>query len=50
MDEKTIQTILAILKRGNDVELRRKGGGVIVLEVKKKIQYSPPPIGAEEGQ
>lgn len=29
----------AILKRGNDVEIRRKGDGVIVLEVQKKIKY-----------
>lgn len=30
----------AILKRGNDVEIRRKGDGYIVLEVKKTIKYS----------
>lgn len=29
-----------ILKRGNDVEIRRKGDGYIVLEVKKTIKYS----------
>ena len=28
----------AILKRGNDVEIRRKGDGYIVLEVKKTIK------------
>lgn len=32
----------AILKRGNDVEIRRKGDGYIVLEVKKTIKYSTP--------
>ena len=40
MDEKTIQTIEAIIKRGNDAEVRKKGDGVIVLEVKKTIKYS----------
>lgn len=40
MDEKTLQTIEAILKRGNDAEIRRKGDGYIVLEVKKTIKYT----------
>lgn len=30
----------AILKRGNDAEIRRKGDGYIVLEVKKTIKYT----------
>lgn len=41
MDEKTLQTIEAILKRGNDVEIRRKGKGYIVLEVKRTAKHSP---------
>jgi len=32
--------IEAILKRGNDAEIRRKGDGYIVLEVKKTIKYT----------
>ena len=32
----------AILKCGNDVEIRRKGDGYIVLEVKKTIKYTTP--------
>lgn len=40
MDEKAIQVIEAILQRGNDAVIRRKGGGVIVLEEKKTIKYS----------
>ena len=40
MDEKTIKTIEAIIKRGNDAEIRRKGAGYVVLEVKKTIEYS----------
>lgn len=40
VDEKIIQTIKDIIKRGNDVEIRRKGDGYIVLEVKKTIKYT----------
>lgn len=40
MDEKTIQAIELILKRGNDAEVRKKGDHVIVLEVKKTIKHS----------
>ena len=42
MDEKTINTIESILKRGNDAEIRRKGDGYVVLEVKKTIKYTTP--------
>lgn len=40
MDEKTIQAIEAIIKRGNDAEIRKKGDKIIVLEVKKTIKHS----------
>ena len=40
MDAKTIQAIEAIIKRGNDAEIRRKGDGYIVLEIKKTIKYT----------
>ena len=40
MDNETIKVIEAIIKRGNDAEIRRKGDGYIVLEVKKTIKYS----------
>lgn len=40
MDNETIKTIEAIIRRGNDAEIRRKGDGYIVLEVKKTIKYS----------
>lgn len=42
MDDKLMQTIEAIIRHGNDVEIRRKGDGYIVLEVKKTIKYSTP--------
>lgn len=50
MDEKTIKAIEAIIKRGSDAKVRRKGNGYVVLEVKETIKYSPPPIVAGEGQ
>ncbi len=50
MDKASIAAIEAILKRGHDAEVRRKGDGIIVLEVKKTIQYSAPRIGAGQGQ
>lgn len=37
--EEVRKAIDAILKRGNDVEIRRKSDGYIVLEVKKTIKY-----------
>ena len=37
--DEMVQVIEAILKRGNNAEVRRKGDGVIVLEVQKKIKY-----------
>nr|DAG22094.1 MAG TPA: hypothetical protein [Bacteriophage sp.] len=40
MDDKLMQAIEAIIRRGNDAEIRRKGDGYIVLEVKKTIKYS----------
>lgn len=40
--DEAIKTVKEILKCGNDVEIRRKGDGYIVLEVKKTIKYSTP--------
>ena len=45
MDEKTVKAIEAIIKRGNDprgndAEIRRKGDGYVVLEVKKTIKHT----------
>lgn len=50
MDQKTIQVIEAILRRGNDAKVRRKGGGYVVVEIKETIKSSPPAIVAGEGQ
>lgn len=40
--DEMVQAIEAILKRGNNAEVRRKGDSVIVLEVQKKIKYQSP--------
>ncbi|MEY8419824.1 hypothetical protein AALA83_11185 [Oscillospiraceae bacterium 44-5] len=50
LDQKTIAAIEAILKRGNDAKVRRKGSGCVVIEMKETIKYSPSPIAAREGQ
>ena len=39
-DTELLEAMKAIIKRGNDAEVRRKGDGCIVLEVKKTIKYS----------
>ncbi len=41
LDDKVKAAVEAILKRGNDAVIRRKGDSVIVLEEKRKIIYSP---------
>lgn len=38
--DEAIKTVKDILKRGNNAEIRRKGNGYIVLEVKKTIKYT----------
>lgn len=40
LDDKAKQAIAEIIQRGNDAEIRKKGDGYIVLEVKKTIKYS----------
>jgi hypothetical protein len=40
MNDDVMRAVEAILKRGNDAEIRRKGDGYIVLEVKKTIKYT----------
>lgn len=42
MTTEMIRTIEAILHRGNDVQIQRKGNGYIVLEVKREIKYRSP--------
>ena len=50
LDQKTIEAIEAILKRGDDAKVRRKGSGCVVIEMKETIKYNPSPIAAREGQ
>ena len=40
MDEKAWAIIKAIIQRGNDAVVRKKGDGDIVLEDKREIKYT----------
>lgn len=46
MDEAAIKAIDDILKRGNNAEVRRKGEGCVVMEVKKSIVYAPDELAS----
>ena len=39
MDEKAWAVIMAIIEKGNDAVVRKKGDGYIVLEDKRTIEY-----------
>lgn len=41
VDENAKEAIEAILKRGNNAIVRRKGESVIVMEEKRKTVYNP---------
>lgn len=43
VDSNAIAAIEAILKRGNNAIVRRKGDGVVVMEEKRKTVYEPSP-------
>ena len=43
LDDSAKAAVEAILKRGNDAIIRRKGDRVIVLEEKRKTVYDPSP-------
>lgn len=45
LDDQVKEAVEAILHRGNDAVIRRKGDGVIVMEEKRRIVYSPSPKG-----
>lgn len=40
LDERAIKVIEEIIQKGNDAKVKRKGGGVIVVEEKQTIKYS----------
>lgn len=43
LDDNAKAAVEAIIKRGNDAIVRRKGNGVIILEEKRKTVYDPSP-------
>ena len=45
-----IMVMQAILNRGNDVLIRRKKDGIVIMEESKKIQYDASLIGGKKGQ
>ena len=42
MTPEAIKAIANALKRGNDVQIQRKGDGIAILEVKREIKYRTP--------
>ena len=48
--QEAVQEIEAILKRGNNAEIRRKGNGYIILEIKKTIRYEATEKNATNSQ
>lgn len=47
LDEKAVEAVNEILRRGNKAVIQRQGDGVIVMEEKRKIQYSTAPKGSK---
>ena len=43
VDDNAKAAIEAIIKRGNDAIVRRKGNSVVVIEEKRKTVYDPSP-------
>jgi len=40
IDKKAIDVLKLILKNGNNAEIRRRGNGIVILEIKKEIKYT----------
>lgn len=50
VDHTALEVIEDILKRGNDVRIKRKKDSYIILEESEKIKYNPCQIGDKVGQ
>lgn len=50
LDSRAVRAVEAILRRGNNAIVRRKGEQVIVLEEKRKTVYDPCRMGGREEQ
>lgn len=50
LDTKAIEAIEQALNHGNNAEVRRKGGGVVVAEIKRKTVYCDLPMAGDQGQ
>ena len=42
MDEQAERAIANILRRGNNVEIKKKSDGYDIIEIEKKIRYRAP--------
>jgi len=40
LDDTAVRMVEYILDKGNNAEIRRKGKGVVVVEVKKEIKFT----------
>jgi len=38
MPEEVIRTILAILKKGNNAEIKKENGKLVVVEIQRKVK------------
>lgn len=45
MPEAVIKEILAILKKGNNVELKKENGKLVVVEIQRKVKIKTSTTG-----
>lgn len=50
LDTAAVKAVEAILRRGNNAIIRKKGEKVVVLEEKRKTVYDPCRMGGREEQ
>ena len=48
MPEEVIRTILAILKKGNNAEIKKENGKLVVVEIQRKVKVKTSIIGQRE--
>lgn len=47
MPQEIIQTILSILKRGNNAEIKKENGKIVVVEIQRKVKIKASASGQE---
>lgn len=38
----TLRSIIAILKKGNNVELKKENGNIVIVEIERKVKSKRP--------